>query len=44
MKHELWMDEEELGVKSRKIVNPLAKEMGMGRLPVFERLNRGEMA
>jgi hypothetical protein len=31
-------------VKFRKIVNPLAKEMGMGRLPVFERLNRGEMA
>ena len=32
-----------LGVTSRVIVNLLAKEMGVGRLPVFERLNRGEM-
>src|SRR5690606_30289735 len=33
-----------LAVKSRMIVNHLSKKMGMGRLPVFESLNRGEMA
>ena len=33
-----------LCVKSRMIVNPLSKKMRMGQLPVFESLNRGEMA
>ncbi len=33
-----------LGVKFRKIMNLLAKKMGMRHLPVFKSLNRGEMA
>jgi hypothetical protein len=33
-----------LRVKSRKIVNLLSKKMRMGQLPVFESLDRGEMA
>ncbi len=33
-----------LDVKFRKIMNLLAKKMGMRHLPVFKSLNRGEMA
>ncbi len=39
-----WRVVRGLSVKSRKIVNLLSKKMRMGQLPVFESLDRGEMA